>query len=217
MLQLTRMTATGTTFTQGNNSVTAMDMQYVYTAGANNGRIAQAIDWVGNETVNYGYDGLNRLSSAGATNGSWGQAFTYDGFGNLTGKTVTQGSAPPLNVSYDPATNQQYGVTYDANGNVGTGTYDVENRVIGDSGGTYVYDHAGKRVKKSYGTAEEFYFYGIGGQKLVTLPCTSVGERADVLGGEYNVYFGGKLVKSKGMAVVTDRLGSVRANWAGNG
>ena len=34
MLQLTRMTATGTTFTQGNNSVTAMDMQYVYHGGS---------------------------------------------------------------------------------------------------------------------------------------------------------------------------------------
>ena len=71
-------------------------------------------------------------------------------------------------------------------------------------------------MKKSYGTAEEFYFYGIGGQKLVTLTCTHW-RAGDVPAAQYNVYFGGKLVKSKGVAVVTDRLGSVRANWAGNG
>jgi YD repeat-containing protein len=90
MLQMTRMTVSG-----------MMDMQYVYPGGANNGRITQSIDGIGGETVNYTYDALNRLSGAGATNGSWGQAFTYDGFGNLTAKTVTQGSAPTLNVSFD--------------------------------------------------------------------------------------------------------------------
>jgi hypothetical protein len=47
----------------------------------------------------------------------------------------------------------------------GTGLtlYDVENRLIrGMSGETYVYDQAGKRVKKNVGTSEEYYFYGIG-------------------------------------------------------
>ena len=32
---------------------------------------------------------------------------------------------------------------------------------------------------------------------------------------KYNVYFGGKLVKSNGAVVATDRLGSVRANSTG--
>jgi RHS repeat-associated protein len=189
-----------------------MDMQYVYTAGANNGRIAQTIDGVANETVSYTYDALNRLSGAGATNGSWGQAYTYDGFGNLTGKAVTAGSAPVLNVSVDPATNRVVGQTYDANGNAGGGwgTHDVENRmIVGADGGTYVYDQGGKRVKKSNGTTWEYYFYGIGGQKLVTQACTSDGC---LTAPQYNVYFGGKLVKSKGVLVATDRLGSVRAS-----
>jgi RHS repeat-associated protein len=63
---------------------------------------------------------------------------------------------------------------------------------------------------------QEFYFYGIGGQKLVTLPCVT-GENGlgCPAGPQYNVYFGGKLVKSKGVVVVTDRLGSVRANSNG--
>jgi RHS repeat-associated protein len=83
------------------------------------------------------------------------------------------------------------------------------------------YDPSGKRVKKRTeapgsgwneypGATNEFYFYGIGGQKLVTLTCQS-----ECAPPQYNVYFGGKLVKSKGVVVVTDRLGSVRANAVG--
>src|ERR1019366_1547982 len=67
MLQLTHMTVPG-----------MMDMQYMYAAGANNGRITQSIDGIGGETVNYSYDKLNRLTAAGAANGTWGQAFAYD-------------------------------------------------------------------------------------------------------------------------------------------
>ena len=95
MLQLTQMTVPG-----------MMDMQYVYAAGANNGRITQSIDGIGGETVNYSYDKLNRLTAAGAANGTSGQAFTYDGFGNLTGKTATAGSPPTLSASFDPLTNR---------------------------------------------------------------------------------------------------------------
>ena len=212
MLQLTRMTGTGMPY--GSPSATVLDMQYDYTLGANNGRIAQATDWVAGETVAYGYDPLNRLTTAGATNGSWAQTYSYDGFGNLTGKT--QGGVPVLNVGFDPATNRQNGLTYDANGNVGTGAYDVENRVITDASGSYSYDPSGKRVKKGNGVAFEFYFYGIGGQKLVTLPCVSTENGLGCpVGNQYNVYFGGRLVKSKGVAVATDRLGSVRANSNG--
>ena len=209
MLQMTRQTVTGSWYSELGTG-TVMDLQYVYPGGANNGRIAQTIDGVGGETVNYTYDALNRLAGAGATNGTWGQAFTYDGFGNLVGKAVTAGSAPVLSVSVDPATNRVVGQAYDANGNAGTGyTYDVENRMIMGTGGTYVYDQAGKRVKKtSYWGSPEYYFYGIGGQKLVTQACTSGGCSAP----QYNVYFAGKLVKSKGVLVVTDRLGSVRAS-----
>src|SRR5205807_10526697 len=130
------------------SSTNVMDMAYNYTAGANNGRIVSSVDAVQGETVNYTYDALNRLASARATSGSWGQAFTYDGFGNLTGKTVTAGRAPTLSVSFDPATNRQYGVSYDANGNM-NGTYDVENRLlVGPGGETYTYDPQGKRVIK---------------------------------------------------------------------
>jgi RHS repeat-associated protein len=206
LLQMTRMTVSG-----------MMDMQYVYQAGQNNGRIVQSIDGIAGETVNYTYDPLNRLSAASATNGSWGQAFTCDGFGNLTAKTVTQGSAPSLSVSYDPATNHQIGPTYDANGNLNLSywgdTFDVENRLIASGNDDrYAYDPNGKRVKKSYyWNSWEYYFYSITGQKLITVSC----DNGACGGPQYNVYFGGKLVKSKGVVVVTDRLGRVRANSNG--
>jgi len=67
--------------------------------------------------------------------------------------------------------------------------------------------------------AWEFYFYGITGQKLMTLDCNYAdngdggyhyanGPTCTTVG--YNLYFGSKLVQSNGSAVVTDRLGSVR-------
>jgi RHS repeat-associated protein len=196
-----------------------MDMQYIYTAGQNNGRIVQAIDGVAGETVNYTYDALNRLATAGATNGTWGQAFAYDGFGNLTGKTVTQGSAPTLSVSFDPLTNHQNGQSYDANGNPASMylKYDIENRmIVGANGDRYAYDHAGKRVKKAVTGAEEFYFYGINGKRLATLVCTGEDDGTGCQPRMYDVYFGGKLVRSRGALVATDRLGSVRASSTGD-
>src|SRR5262249_8140323 len=75
MLQLTRQTVTGA-------GSTLMDMQYLFAAGANNGRIASSVDGVLGETVNYTYDSLNRLTLAETVgSGGWGQGFTYDGFG----------------------------------------------------------------------------------------------------------------------------------------
>ena len=69
----------------------------------------------------------------------------------------------------------------------------------------------GKRVMKEMMSGTEWYFYGIGGQKLLTKFCDGVHSCTT----DYNVYFGGKLLKSKGAVVATDRLGSVRANANG--
>jgi YD repeat-containing protein len=38
--------------------------------------------------------GIRRRFCANATDRAWEQAFSYDGFGNLTGNTVTAGGAP---------------------------------------------------------------------------------------------------------------------------
>ena len=63
----------------------------------------------------------------------------------------------------------------------------------------------------------EFYFYTITGQRLVTIDCNNANAQGQPncwTVGE-NVYFGSKMLVSNGMYVVTDRLGTVRANSLG--
>ncbi len=190
-----------------------IDMKYIYTAGQNNGRIAQSIDGYMPETVNYTYDSLNRLSNAAATSGAYSQSYTYDGFGNLTSKSAA-GAYPAYSATFNPATNRQNGVAYDANGNQTTnGTYDVSNRLVTSTiGQSYAYDYRGKRTVKWMSGSAEVYFYGIDGRKLTTLTCDT---SLNCSSAAYNVTFAGKLVQSKGYTVVTDRLGSVR--WSSLG
>jgi RHS repeat-associated protein len=63
----------------------------------------------------------------------------------------------------------------------------------------------------------QYNFYGITGQRLVTVGCTNPSANplptCTVQG--QNVYYGRKLLVSNGVNVVTDRLGSVRANTQG--
>ncbi len=193
------------------------------------------------ESTSYSYDSLNRLTSA--SNSLWSQTYGYDGFGNMTSKSYAAGSPKPsqaINVSYN-ASNQVVGASYDGNGNLtvangATNAYSVENRLNNQNSQTwpyastmYGYDPSGKRVMERVdpdpdnlnggsNPTWQFYFYGITGQRLVTVSCnnqytyqpwpscTTIGQ---------NVYFGGKLMVSNGVNVVTDRMGSVRANTQG--
>jgi YD repeat-containing protein len=66
--QMTRMTAPG-----------KMDMEYRYTAGQNDGRIASAKDYITGEDVSYQYDSLNRLVHVETLDVAWGATYTYDG------------------------------------------------------------------------------------------------------------------------------------------
>ena len=113
------------------------DTEYVFPAGQNNGQISSSIDHISGEQANYTYDALKRLTAAGTVGPQWGQAYTYDGFGNLTAATVTQGSGVNWANASSAATNQMLGISYDANGNnitpgapCCTTSYDVENRII---------------------------------------------------------------------------------------
>ena len=130
-----------------------VNITYNYSSTQNNGKITSQTDNVSGEQVVYAYDALNRLSSAAATSGTWGQSYAYDGFGNLTDQDVTAGSAPAYSVVPDPTTNHVR--TVDANGNtyaVTNAAYDVENRLTGtpfyNTPGTYQYSYApgNKRV-----------------------------------------------------------------------
>jgi YD repeat-containing protein len=101
----------------GINDQTYQNIGYVYSATQNNGRIMQAVG-SGLGTVSYAYDSLNRLTTASSS--TWGDTYNYDGFGNLTDKTVTAGSGPALHVYVNPANNQisTSGYSYDATGNL---------------------------------------------------------------------------------------------------
>jgi RHS repeat-associated protein len=217
-----------------------MNMTYNYSATQNNGRITGSVDSMTGENTAYSYDALNRL--AGASNSLWSEAYGYDGFGNLTSKAGTGGSptpAPAMSASYD-SNNHQVGTSYDGNGNQlladgNTNSYTVENRVNSQYGvawpyaqGLNAHDPWGKRVMRqtdpdpySYSTGSSpslaFNFYGITGQRLATVTCVPTGGIPSCFFSGQNVYFGKKLLVSNGVNVVTDRLGSVRANLQGEG
>ena len=59
-------------------------------------------------------------------------------------------------------------------------------------------------------TTCEIYFYGVTGQKLETYTCSYTGGGFVMSLEGINVYFGKKLLQSKGAWVATDKLGSVR-------
>ncbi len=106
MLQLTHITGNAWNVIGVVSSSANVDMQYIYNTGHNNGRVSQTIDNVLGETVNYTYDYLHRLTGAAAIMQGGARLTPYDGFGNLTSKTPTQGSAPAYTAgSLNPATN----------------------------------------------------------------------------------------------------------------
>lgn len=224
----------GQLITLSNNLVS---MTYSYSATQNNGKITGQTDAISGEQVVYAYDALNRLASASATNGSWGQSYSYDGFGNLTGQTVTAGTAPSMATTYNPANNRQTGECADANGNINSATnclfstsytYDVENRIAAVPGNTrYAYAPGNKRIWRGTTTGttlsvDEITFWSVTGQKLATynisgdpavLYSTTPSLTATIAVSNY--YFGGKLIGklTTGMSSVTylgsDRLGSI--------
>jgi RHS repeat-associated protein len=145
---------------------------------------------------------------------------------------VTKGSAPSFSASIDPTTNGGPNPAIMPTGY--TDNNDVESRPLAAAGGRVSYDGSGSRVfwtgTTSYQsgtdwvtrTVCEIYLYGIAGQKLATYTCGynddyQVGDDGSFFWSEKNrnVYFAGKPVQLNGVGVVTDRLGSVRANANG--
>ena len=210
------------------------NMTYTYSATQNNGRIVSSADGVTGENVSYTYDSLNRLIAAATsvtTRVQWGDSYSYDGFGNLTSKVVTKGTAPQVYPQVNSATNQarmsgDYG--FDANGNwLGSGgnqinTWNVENQLISTGGSpsngapTYTYDPWGKRVlqysdARTYGAGGTLYFYSITGQRLGTYQVSYLCSNDPPLQQSVSMYFGRR------MLAPVDRLGSVRSNANGHG
>jgi RHS repeat-associated protein len=168
--QLTRITKPG-----------AMDLEYRYSATANDGRISSQNDWVSGEEVVYQYDLLKRLIRAESVGPEWGQSFTYDGWGNMRAMNVVKGSAPVMATTADPVTNRFGAWGYDANGNAtslpGATTmnliYDAANRLLHAADGSsvdewYAYAADNKRVWKRIGTTgvPVVAFWGIDGTRM---------------------------------------------------
>jgi RHS repeat-associated protein len=152
---------------------------------------------------------------------------------------VTAGSATAMSLTVDPTTNQATtsGFHYDLNGNAtnlpnltSTLTYDIENRT-GSSNTTYpglYYDLENQPLDRTGGG--QWNLYGLHGERLATYtysPGNQLDHPNPCAGYCYylrhgyptqtsrNIYFGGRLIQSNNKTVVLDRLGSVRANEAG--
>jgi YD repeat-containing protein len=119
-------------------------------ARQNNGKITGKTDNISGEQVVYAYDALNRLASAGATSGTWGQSYSYDGFGNLQNQTVTAGTNNRQTTDCADADGNIFG-NISAGGSCGSispsYSYDVTNRIVSAAGGVqYGYAPGNKRV-----------------------------------------------------------------------
>jgi RHS repeat-associated protein len=144
-----------------------------------------------------------------------------------------------MSLTVDPTTNHMTtsGFQYDLNGNAtnlpnltSTLTYDIENRT-GSNNTTYprlFYDLENQPLDRTGGG--QWNLYGLHGERLATYtyspgnqldrpnPCTGYcyylrhGYPTQT---SRNIYFGGRLIQSNNKTVVLDRLGSVRANEAG--
>jgi RHS repeat-associated protein len=219
--QLTRITQLG-----------QIDIEYRFSATANDGKITSQRNWISGEEVSYLYDELERLSSATTTGPEWGLSWGYDGFGNRLSQSVTKGSGPTSMTPTNAATNRLTGAgySYDANGNMtgmpqlnSTMTYDHSNRMVevtnSNGGEAYIYAPDNRRVWRSQGVdpgqgnAEQVMLYSPGGQ-LMGVYRVAVGtfpSGATVITRvQENVYWGGRLIYSPGTGrKVTDRLSSV--------
>ena len=123
-------------------------------------------------TQTFGYDALNRLTSA-SEGSAWSQSYNYDQYGNMwmpntSGlPTPAIGSVAPTTNAYTapnvPVTNRNLNSTYDNAGNLtvfasANITYDANNLQITAGSNAYAYDGLGQRVSRTVGSAPATYY-----------------------------------------------------------
>ena len=207
-------------FTYGKGGALAVSEDLVYDPNAN---ISQITDLTNNgqRTKVLGYDQLNRLTSATASN-LWGtESYTYDTLNNIRSLTNSGGTNT---YNYDTNNLLQavinggttvHAFQYDPRGNTIKKnnvalTFDQANRLTAiQDKGTYLYDAAGRRVKKlqTGAAAPTYYAYSQAGQLMFQYdPSTT--KATDYL------YLGKKLVTST-ENISTHVTGAVALSTAG--
>jgi RHS repeat-associated protein len=137
--------------------------------------ITDQFNSLNNQNCTYTHDDLVRISNVSCTGSGWGQAFTYDPFGNIT-KSGSSSWTPAYYASNGSTSNQYVGggATYDSNGNL---TYDTFNHYTWDADGniatvngstTNTYDASDKLVETSVGPTQFLYLPG-GTQPFATM------------------------------------------------
>ncbi|GER79659.1 conserved hypothetical protein [Candidatus Denitrolinea symbiosum] len=159
------MIVSGTgTYTEANRSFTTTLQKSAYSYDSV-GNITSIYDSLWGETQTFGYDSLNRLTSASATDGlaDYNETYQYDpATGNLVDKNGLVLDYPEPNEAHPHAVTSAGSNTYsyDQNGNqvtrvIGGQTvtlgYDAENRMVSVSGtnlaANFTYNGDGQRVK----------------------------------------------------------------------
>jgi RHS repeat-associated protein len=204
------------------NAIPFLDLSYSYDSTGNivqimNGWRDCSSAWH-TDTESYGYDGLDRITSATCT--SWSHAFSYDKAGNRTEKDGTTYYINDVNEVTSLSDGTTF--TYDENGNriqktqgndTWTYTYDCCNRLteVEENSvtlGEYKYDGNGKRIQATEDDTTTTYFYSgysvlleetpTGTVTYIYGPVGKLAKRA-TMGGESHTYF-----------YHTDKLGSCR-------
>ena len=149
------------------SSGSALSLQYQWggsidgygnvTSADNNGTLRALIDATSSSrTITYGYDDMNRISSAHQSDGTINTSYTIDSEGNLSNSTFTDNST----------NNRLNGLTYDGAGRVLAGswggvssrqlTWDPDGKLLTYSDSstapiTYTYDALGRRATAQQG------------------------------------------------------------------